>query len=117
MGKKKDAKKGVKIPKEIAGVKLPKDLRKKGEAIIEAAQSPVGREVILSGLAALASAAVTRGMSKAASAPQPSAPPPAPAAPFPSGTGTRIDPTEAGAEAARQFVRGLGEAFKRMRDQ
>lgn len=115
MGKKKDAKKGAKIPKEIAGIKVPKKLRKKGEAIIEAAQSPLGREVMLSGFAALASAAVTRGMAKAASAPHaPSAPPAA--SPSPDDGGKRIDPTEAGAEAARQFVRGLSEAFKRMRD-
>ncbi len=115
MGKKKDAKKGVKIPKEIAGVKVPKELRKKGEAIIAAAQSPMGREVMLSGLAALASAAVARGMAQGASTQHARSAPPDPPTP-PENGGTRIDPTEAGAEAARQFVRGLGEAFKRMRD-
>lgn len=109
MGNKKGAKKGMKIPKEIAGIKVPKKLRKKGEAIIDAAQSPIGREVMLSGLAAFASAAVARGMAKAASAP-PAPPPSAPPAP-------PIDPTEAGAEAARQFVNGLGDIFRRMRDE
>lgn len=116
MGKNKRANAGVKIPKEIAGIKIPKKLRKKGETIIEAAQSPIGREVMLSGLAAMASAAITRGMARTTPAAPPTAPPPAPATPPPGQTG-RIDPTEAGAEAARQFLNGLGEAFRRMRDQ
>jgi hypothetical protein len=41
----------VKIPKEIAGFKVPKELRKKGEALIERANSPEGRQAIASGLA------------------------------------------------------------------
>ncbi|WP_380785048.1 hypothetical protein [Sphingomonas sp. R86521] len=45
------AKPKMKIPKEIAGFKVPKDLRKKGEALIERANSPEGRQAIASGLA------------------------------------------------------------------
>lgn len=45
------AKAKMKIPKEIAGFKVPKDLRKKGEALIERANSPEGRQAIASGLA------------------------------------------------------------------
>lgn len=49
--KKADGKSKVKIPKEIAGFKVPKELRKKGEALIEKADSPEGRQAIASGLA------------------------------------------------------------------
>lgn len=49
--KKADGKPKMKIPKEIAGFKVPKDLRKKGEALIERANSPEGRQAIASGLA------------------------------------------------------------------
>ncbi len=45
------AKSKVKIPKEIAGFKVPKELRKKGDALIEKANSPEGRQAIASGLA------------------------------------------------------------------
>ncbi len=48
---KNGAKPKVKIPKEIAGFKVPKELRKKGEALIERANSPEGRQAIASGLA------------------------------------------------------------------
>jgi hypothetical protein len=48
---KNGAKPKVKIPKEIAGYKVPKELRKKGEALIERANSPEGRQAIASGLA------------------------------------------------------------------
>ncbi|WP_158638034.1 hypothetical protein [Sphingomonas ginsenosidivorax] len=50
-GTKKTDKPKVKIPKEIAGFKVPKELRKKGEALIERANSPEGRQAIASGLA------------------------------------------------------------------
>jgi len=50
-GSKNGAKPKVKIPKEIAGFKVPKELRKKGEALIERANSPEGRQAIASGLA------------------------------------------------------------------
>ncbi|MEG3163055.1 hypothetical protein U1701_00435 [Sphingomonas sp. PB2P19] len=45
------AKPKVKIPKEFAGFKVPKELRKKGEALIERANTPEGRQAIASGLA------------------------------------------------------------------
>jgi hypothetical protein len=48
---KNGAKPKVKIPKEIGGFKVPKELRKKGEALIERANSPEGRQAIASGLA------------------------------------------------------------------
>ena len=60
--------KKTKIPKRIAGVKLPKELRKTGEAILEKANSPAGREMLAAGLtmaAAAATAAVARSREKA----------------------------------------------------
>ena len=65
--------KKTKIPKRIAGVKLPKELRKTGEAILERANSPQGREMLAAGLtmaAAAATAAVARSREKAAEVPK-----------------------------------------------
>lgn len=119
MAKKSDDKPGEKkakkrrIPKEIAGVKIPKDLRRQGEALIDAANSPAGRTLLLSGLATV----VTSAMAKAARpAPPLAAPPPAPtatpdAASTSSQGGTTRDPTEAGAEAARKLVDALTRMF------
>ncbi|MEH3047397.1 hypothetical protein [Sphingomonas adhaesiva] len=61
MGKK--AKKG-RLPKEVLGVKLPKELRKAGDQLIEHAASPQGRQAIAGALtmaAAAATAAMARG--------------------------------------------------------
>ena len=70
MGKKKD--KGAKIPKHIAGIKLPKDVRRKGEALIAQATSPAGQAVIAKGLtmaAGLATAAAARSQQARAARP------------------------------------------------
>lgn len=53
---KKD-KKGFRIPKEIGGIKVPKEARRAGEALIEKASSPAGRQAIASGIAMAATAA------------------------------------------------------------
>jgi hypothetical protein len=53
---KKD-KKGFRIPKEIGGIKVPKEARRVGQALIEKAASPEGRQVLASGLAMAATAA------------------------------------------------------------
>ncbi len=68
MGKK--AKKG-RLPKEVLGVKLPKELRKAGDRMIEQASSPQGRQAIAGALtmaAAAATAAIARGREKPADA-------------------------------------------------
>lgn len=70
MAKKAGAKKG-KLPKQVMGVKIPKDLRKAGDQLLEKANSPAGREVIAGALtmaAAAATAAVARGREKKAAA-------------------------------------------------
>jgi hypothetical protein len=62
MTQKKPDKK-AKLPKQVLGVKIPKELRKAGGALLEHANSPAGREVIAAGLtvaAAAATAALTR---------------------------------------------------------
>lgn len=59
MSKKKSggAKSGTtKIPKKIAGVKIPKGLRDSGNAAVKLAQSPMARELLSAGLAAAAAA-------------------------------------------------------------
>lgn len=84
MGKKT---KTAKLPKEVMGVKLPKEVREIGGALLEKAQSPQGREMLAAGLtmaAAAASAAVAKGRAKreaAAAAPQNAAHPAPPATP------------------------------------
>ncbi|RIA37820.1 hypothetical protein DFR49_3708 [Hephaestia caeni] len=62
MGKKNKAR----LPKQVAGVKIPKKLRKKGGKLLAALDTPLGREVALAGLMT-AAAAIARRKSAAAS--------------------------------------------------
>lgn len=96
MSKKKDkagkAHEGARIPKHVAGIKLPKEVRRKGEALIAQATSPAGQAAIAKGLtmaAGLASAAAARSAQKANATPAPgesaegaARPAPSPAAPL-----------------------------------
>lgn len=59
---KKDGKKGKRIPKKIGGMKIPKELRQAGEALLDKANSPAGRQVIASGLTMAAAAASAAAM-------------------------------------------------------
>ena len=52
--KKKKVKSG--LPKRIAGIKVPKELRRSGGTMLTLAQTPVVREIIASGLVAAAAA-------------------------------------------------------------
>lgn len=54
----KAGKKKGRLPKEVLGVKVPKELRKAGERVLEQANSPQGREMIAAGLTMAATAAV-----------------------------------------------------------
>ncbi|MFW2851866.1 hypothetical protein ACM61V_08045 [Sphingomonas sp. TX0543] len=65
---KKDSKKGKKIPKKIGGVKIPKELRHAGEALLDKANSPAGRELLASGLTMAAAAAAAAAMKQRAKA-------------------------------------------------
>jgi len=64
------AKKKKRIPKTIGGVKLPKELRRAGENIIDqavtAANSPQGKAMIAAGLSMAAAAAMKAAEAKAA---------------------------------------------------
>ena len=64
MGKHKN--KAGKLPKRIAGVKLPKDLRRTGEKLIAEVDTPANRALLASGLTAVA-AAVAQSASAARS--------------------------------------------------
>ncbi|WP_058756730.1 hypothetical protein [Sphingomonas endophytica] len=59
MGKKKKGK----LPRHVLGVKVPKELRKAGERLIEQAQAPAGRQAIAGALTAVAGAAVSAALS------------------------------------------------------
>lgn len=56
---------GIKIPKTVAGIKVPKKLRKKGKKLIAKANSPEGREAIAAGLAIVGTAIATKARVKA----------------------------------------------------
>ena len=56
--KKKDAKK---LPKTIAGVKVPKQLRSAGKTAQKIAKNPIVSEAVIAGLTAAATALVAKG--------------------------------------------------------
>ena len=73
MGRKKDkadkpaGKAGkIRIPKQIGSVKIPKDVRKSGEALIEAARDAVVREMAVAGVAAIVANATRKATAPAA---------------------------------------------------
>ena len=121
MGKKS---KKAKLPKEVLGIRLPKEVREAGGALLEKANSPQGREMLAAGLtmaAAAATAAVAAGRTKregTAERPVPPAPPTPGAAPetprtpeSPQGTQTQPDP-QAIAEAVGKAAEAmLGRLF------
>ena len=61
---KKD-KKGFRIPKEIGGIKVPKEARRAGEALIEKVNTPAGRQALASGLAMAATVAAAAAAKQA----------------------------------------------------
>jgi len=56
----KKAKKTLKMPKTIAGIKVPKEVRKAAEPILAAARNPVVAEIAAAALVAAAGAIATR---------------------------------------------------------
>ena len=93
MSKKKDkgdkAGKAKVIPKHIGGLKLPKELRRKGEELVAKASSPAGQAALAKGLtmaAGLATLAVERRAAAKSAAPNPAesaeGAPPAPSPPL-----------------------------------
>lgn len=118
MGKKT---KKPKLPKEVLGVKLPKEVREVGGALLDKANSQQGREMLAAGLtmaaaAATAAVAATRAKREAAAPvppvpPAPPAPDAPPAPPPPQGTHSQPDP-QAIAEAVGKAAEAmLGRLF------
>ena len=93
----KKGKKGFRIPKEIGGVKVPKEARRAGEALIEKAQSREGRQALASGLA-MAATAVAAIAAKQARGPAPAAKP------------AQERPGETGTADHTQFADDMGKA-------
>ena len=84
MGKDKAKNAKVKLPKRVAGVKVPKELRRGAEAVIAQAQSQAGRAAIMQGVSVVAGIAATAARAaadkaKADAAREPVASSPAPA--------------------------------------
>ena len=81
MGK---AKKAKRIPKTVAGVKVPKELRKAGEKLLDQAQRPETQAKI-AGVLTMAAGAVAAAAARKRAAPpfSPPSAPPAPDAPQP----------------------------------
>lgn len=101
---KKGKKSGFKIPKEIGGIKVPKEARRAGEALIEKASSPAGRQALASGLAMAASmAAAAAARQSRPTAARPAEPDPEKRDPGTSGTdATRV--ADALGDAANAFM-------------
>jgi hypothetical protein len=59
-----------KMPKKVAGVKVPKDLRKSAKSALKLAQNPIAQEVISAALVAGAAALAKRKIEKAATEPK-----------------------------------------------
>src|SRR3546814_17199089 len=100
MGKKSKAR----LPKQVAGVKIPKKLRKKGGKLLAALDTSLGREVALAGLMT-AAAAIARRKSTAAALSSPTDVAARPeAAPATAHAATPRDPHAPGARLDRKSV-------------
>ena len=121
MGKKH---KKAKLPKEVLGVKLPKEVREVGGALLEKANSPQGREMLAAGLtmaAAAATAALAKGRAERAKPAEPPRPPEAPRTPDapvppvppvpPQGTQTQPDPAAIVDAVGKAAEAMLGKLF------
>lgn len=98
-----------KIPKEIAGIKIPRELRKTGEALIATANSPAGRSLLISGATAMMATMANRmrsaGQPDATPHTAPPAPPAAPRAPETNDNHQpAFDAEAAGAQVARRII-------------
>lgn len=108
--------KKAKLPKRIGGVKIPKELREVGGAILEKANSPAGREMLAAGLTMAAATAAlqrkrgTHPFSAASATPPP--PPAAPAAPAASPAPT--EPGKPGLGDPQALADAIGNAADAM---
>jgi hypothetical protein len=98
----KKGKKGFRIPKEIGGFKVPKEARRAGEALIDKANSPEGRQALASGLAMAATAAAALAARQAHT--QATSAKPAPDRPGQTGTTDPQQVADAIGQAATAFM-------------
>ncbi len=96
----KKGKKGFRIPKEIGGIKVPKETRRAAEAVIEKVRGPEGRKMVASGLAMAATAAAAMAAKQA----QAKKAEPEPAKPGQSGTVDSQQVADAIGQAATAFM-------------
>ena len=87
-----------KLPKKVAGVKVPKDLRKSAKSALKLAQNPIAREVISAALVAGAAALTKQRSEKAAPEPKGKTNP---------DIGTMI------AQGVAAFISGLGKPIEK----
>ncbi|MGK6324853.1 hypothetical protein ACMGDM_17455 [Sphingomonas sp. DT-51] len=110
---KRGAGRSAKLPKELFGMKLPKELRRQGEAWIERAQSPAGKQAIASALTAVAGMAASAVAAKAAEKATKSAAP-AGGAEEAQGAGAGDAAAGAGGGGQRTREQEIGDAVSRV---
>jgi len=101
-------KKTPKLPKTIGGVKIPKELRKTGGALLAKANSPAGREMMAAGLTMAATglaAAATAAAARQSAKPRTGAPPKPPMPPS-----QPRQPGEPGVADPQAFADAIGDA-------
>lgn len=54
------------IPKQVGGIKIPKELRRKGEQLLDKVDTPAGREMLATGIGLAATAAAAAIAKKSA---------------------------------------------------
>jgi hypothetical protein len=106
----KKGKKGFRIPKEIGGVKVPKEARRAGEALIEKVNTPAGRQALASGLAMAASAAAAVAAKQARGAARPSPAAAADAQPAGCHNNNPQQPGQGGTANLDQVAEAFGQA-------
>lgn len=95
----KDKTKRGRIPKRVAGIKVPKELRRKGKMLLDKADTPRNREMLATGLGMVAAAAAAAAAKRAAA-----------------GTGQPGEPGEPGVAPGRDLgdaVAGVAGALQR----
>ena len=78
------------IPKQVGGSKIPKQLRKKGEELLERVDTPMGREMLATGIG-LAATAAAAAIARKSAKPQAATAPDVPAKPGEPGIDPRHD--------------------------
>ena len=106
----------VKIPKQVAGVKIPKKVRRKVKKAARMAESPVVREIAVAAAAAAAQAGAARAKARKAAAEAAQAVERSPGEPgvaLPTDVDRVFDTVRAAAlDGLRRFLEGLEEGLR-----